>query len=108
MSRFEVLLTSNAVTDLEELYGFISANDSQQSADSLLDRVEELIASLEDNPNRGSYPPELLCLGLKEFRELHFKPYRIIYRVIGEQVFVYIVADGRRDMQTLLQRRLLT
>jgi toxin ParE1/3/4 len=27
--------------------------------------------------------------------------------VIGKQVFVYVIADGRRDMQSLLERRLL-
>jgi hypothetical protein len=35
------------------------------------------------------------------------KPYRIIYRIIGEYVYVMLIADGRRDMQALLQRRLL-
>jgi toxin ParE1/3/4 len=39
---------------------------------------------------------------------IFFKPYRIIYRVIENNVYVLLIADGRRDMQTLLQRRLLT
>jgi toxin ParE1/3/4 len=58
-------------------------------------------------PERGSYPKELLTLGIKEYRQVFFKPYRIIYRVIGRDVVVYVVADGRRDMQSLLARRLL-
>jgi toxin ParE1/3/4 len=29
------------------------------------------------------------------------------YRIIGEDVIVYCVADGRRDMQSFLERRLL-
>ena len=36
-----------------------------------------------------------------------FKPYRIVYQVLGETVYVMLIADGRRDMQALLQRRLL-
>ncbi|RPJ74031.1 MAG: type II toxin-antitoxin system RelE/ParE family toxin, partial [Desulfobacteraceae bacterium] len=36
-----------------------------------------------------------------------FKPYRIIYRVMDKNVYVLLVVDGRRDMQSLLQRRLL-
>jgi len=27
--------------------------------------------------------------------------------VIGKQVIIYLIADGRRDMQSLLTRRLL-
>ena len=52
-------------------------------------------------------PKELLALGVREYREVFFKPYRIIYRVQDETVYVLLIADGRRDMQSLLQRRLL-
>ena len=41
-----------------------------------------------------------------KYREIFFKPYRIIYRVMEDNVYVLVIADGRRDMQTLLQRRL--
>lgn len=58
-------------------------------------------------PERGNIPKELERLGIKEFRELHYKPYRVIYRIRARQVVVYCVLDGRRDMQTLLQQRLL-
>jgi toxin ParE1/3/4 len=36
-----------------------------------------------------------------------FKPWRVVYRVIGDRVVVYLIVDGRRDMQTVLARRLL-
>lgn len=58
-------------------------------------------------PERGSYPKELLRLGVREFREIILKPYRIVYRVRGESIYIYLIADGRRDMRTLLSRRLL-
>jgi toxin ParE1/3/4 len=49
----------------------------------------------------------LIALGLREFRQVLFKPYRMIYRVMENNVYVLLIADGRRDMQKLLQRRLL-
>jgi toxin ParE1/3/4 len=58
-------------------------------------------------PERGSYPKELLALGIKEYRQTSFKPYRVIYRVLDRQVLIYLIVDGRRDMQSLLSRRLL-
>jgi toxin ParE1/3/4 len=58
-------------------------------------------------PARGSYPRELLDLGIKEYRQVFFKPYRLIYRVVARDVIVFVIADGRRDMQSLLARRLL-
>lgn len=56
---------------------------------------------------RGSYPKEILALGSREYREVYFKPYRIIYRIKGDLVYVLLIVDGRRDMKAVLQRRLL-
>ena len=103
----EVLLTADAVRDLEEIDGWIAAHDSPAKADAVLDRIEGAIASLARFPDRGAYPRELLALGIRDYRETFFKPYRVIYRVEGKRVYVYVIADGRRDMQSLLERRLL-
>ena len=73
----------------------------------MLTGIEKVFGSLSESPNRGAYPKELLALGIRDYREIFFKPYRVIYRVLGNVVHVFLIADGRRDMQTLLQRRLL-
>lgn len=104
---FKVLLTRGAERDLEEIYDYIAENDTQSNADHVLDKLMEVAETLAAFPERGSYPKELLALGIREYRQAHFKPYRLIYRVIGKQVLVYMIADGRRDMQTLLSRRML-
>lgn len=105
---YEVFLTEAAEDDLESIYGFIFKHDSPGSADHVLERIETTLLRLADFPERGSYPKELAALGIHEYREVFFKPYRIIYRVIEQSVFVYLIVDGRRDMQTLLQHRLLS
>ena len=77
------------------------------NAHRVLDGLADVLDTLSRFPERGSWPKELLGLGIREYRQIFFKPYRIIYRVVGQQVIVYVVADGRRDMQTLLAQRLL-
>ena len=62
---------------------------------------------MSEFPARGAFLKELLALGIREYREIFFKPYRILYRVLGTSVYVLLIADGRRDIQTLLQRRFL-
>ena len=64
-------------------------------------------ASLASFPARGTHPKELASLGILEFRQVYFKPCRVIYRVIGKKVFISLIADGRRELQTLLENRLL-
>ena len=104
--RFEVLLTKDAVNDLEELYEHIATHDSPRKAERVLDRIEGVLANLSKSPNRGTRPKELLEVGIVEFRQVFSKPYRIIYRVIDSNVYVFLIADGRRDMRSLLKRRL--
>ncbi|AUB84201.1 type II toxin-antitoxin system RelE/ParE family toxin [Candidatus Thiodictyon syntrophicum] len=103
----EVFVTEDATRDLYGIFDYIADYDSPAKAHDVLDRLEAVIAGLADLPERGGHPKELVKLGIREYREVHFKPYRIVYRVLGDGVYVYLVADGRREMQTLLTRRLL-
>ncbi len=78
-----------------------------RAGDRILGEIEKACLELEDFPERGNVPKELAILGIVEYRELHHKPWRMIYRVIGNDVVIYCVVDGRRDMVSFLQRRLL-
>lgn len=105
---YQVLLTRGAEEDLESIYDYIAEFDCEANANYVLDQVMEIAESLAHMPERGSFPKELLALGIKEYRQVFFKPYRLIYRVTGDQVVVYLIVDGRRDMQALLSRRLFS
>jgi toxin ParE1/3/4 len=104
---FDVWLTDDAARDLDELFDFIAGSRGSSEAGYVLDQVGQVLSTLRESPKRGTFPKELLPLGIREYREVFFKPYRVVYRVAGHDVFVLLIADGRRDFQTLLQRRLL-
>ncbi len=106
-ANFEVLLTEGSEQDLESIHDYLSEFDCVANANDVLDKLMDVVASLSKFPERGSYPKEVVGLGIKEYRQTFFKPYRMIYRVAGSQVIVYLIADGRRDMQSVLARRLL-
>ena len=105
--RFAVLLSAAAERDLEEIYRYIAENDSVANADRVLAGIEAACSRLTSLPNSGNVPKELSLPGITEYREVHFKPYRAICRVMKKTVVIYCVLDGRRDMQSLLHRRLL-
>ena len=107
-ANFEVLVTDGAEQDLEAIHDYISEFDCVANANDVLDQLMAVVESLSRFPQRGSYPKELVGLGIKEYRQTFFKPYRVIYRVTGSQVIIYLIADGRRDMQSVLARRLLS
>jgi toxin ParE1/3/4 len=104
---FQVLIAEDAERDIADIHAYLAESDSAEKADRLVDELEGLCAKLAELPERGNVPPELRALGITEYREVHYKPYRVIYRVLGRRVIVTCVLDGRRDMQSLLERRLI-
>ena len=107
MTTFRVRIAKEAEEDLAELIDYISNHDSIERANYVLERLLTICTRLKHHPERGHFLPELRSLGIKTYREVHFKPYRIIYEVIGREVFILLIADGRRSLQAILERRLL-
>lgn len=107
MKRYRIRLGEGAERDLVDLHRYISLHESVQRAEYVLDRLEALCAELVELPERGHVPPELHQIGVTSYREVHFKPYRVIYEVTGRDVSVHCILDERRDMQSLLQWRLI-
>lgn len=107
MKRYHVRLADEVEHDLVDLFEYIARKDSIDNAFYVLEQLDALILSLGQQPERGHYPPELDKRGVKDYREVHFKPYRVIYEVMGNNVVILACFDGRRDMQSLLERRLL-
>ena len=103
----QVGLTSGTAYDLEEICRYLDRYAALEHAYHLLDRLGEMFEGLAEFPLRGRFPKELADLGIVEYREVPVTPYRVIYRVSGHNVHVLVIADGRRDMQPSLERRLL-
>ncbi|MDR3727893.1 MAG: type II toxin-antitoxin system RelE/ParE family toxin [Terracidiphilus sp.] len=103
---FTVRFTVGAREDLRDLHAYIAKNDSQENADYVAREIVRAILTLRDFPGRGAHPPELLRLGSRSYRQIFFKPYRILYRIRANTVFIAVIADGRQNMAPLLARRL--
>ncbi|MEW8179611.1 MAG: type II toxin-antitoxin system RelE/ParE family toxin [Candidatus Thiodiazotropha endolucinida] len=107
MKRYRVRLTEDAEQDLIDIYRYIALHDSSKNAVYVLDQLESLCSRLTELPDRGHVPPELDRISVTNYREVYFKPYRIIYEAIRQDIFIHRILDGRRDMPSLLQRRLI-
>ena len=107
LKKYRIRITSPAEHDILDIFDYISRKNTIENARYVLRDIEVLVLSLDTNPERGHFPEELLDHGIKSFREVLFKPYRIIYEVINKEVVVHLCVDGRRDMQSLLTRRLV-
>ncbi len=104
--RFRVVWAEAAARDLPEIVAFV-AEDSATNAERLVRALRAKAASLEAVPKRGRVVPELARFGMRSWRELVVRPYRILYRLSGDTVTVLAVFDGRRDLEDVLLERLL-
>jgi len=105
--KYKVNFVSEAEEDLFQIYKYVYLIDSEDKAEKLYLKLREKCLLLQEFPERGHIPPELSLLEISDFLEIRYKPYRIIYRIIKREVFIHCIIDGRRDLQKLLQERLL-
>ena len=105
---FAIKFTSGARRDLRSIHDYIARNDSIAKADYVARKVIEEALSFAKAPARGAHPAELQAFVRRDYRQVFFKPYRVLYKTRGETILIAVIADGRRDMQSLLARRLIS
>jgi plasmid stabilization system protein ParE len=89
--------TEKASTNLRAVFDYIS-RDSRVFAARSVKALVHATEKLQDMPRCGRIVPEL---GDPQFREVVFRNYRIVYRIVGanEDVEVLAVIHGARDLE---------
>jgi toxin ParE1/3/4 len=108
MSRsvYSVYWADIAHKDLEGIVDYI-ALESVDNALNILYRIKEKAESLITFPERGRIVPELQFHNIENYRELIQTPWRIIYRIDTNKVYVIAIFDGRRNIEDILLERLI-
>ena len=105
MSRnYTVKWTATAGQDLDAIIGFI-AEDRFEEAMRILEKIRKKSANLNTLPERGRIVPELKEQGIILYREIVLSPWRMIYRIAGQTVYVLAVFDARRNLEDILFER---
>lgn len=101
-----VVVLASAEQDLKDLRAYIVKNFSVDTWQSTYAQIKTAVRHLQDYPQAGSIPEEIEKLHLAQYRQLLVGMSRIVYELRQGVVYIHIVADARRDMKTLLTRRL--
>lgn len=102
----EILWAAVAEEDLLRIVQYVAEEDARAALE-ILNKIKAGAARLSHSPKRGRIVPELLKQGISRYREIVIKPWRLIYRIEGERVYVVAVIDGRRNVEDVLLERLL-
>lgn len=102
-----VVILESAEQDLKALRHYLLKNFSADTWRTSYAKIKTAIRELKNFPQAGSIPDELEKLNLTQYRQILSGMNRIIYEVRQDVIYVHIVVDARRDMTTLLTRRLV-
>ncbi|MDP2785438.1 MAG: type II toxin-antitoxin system RelE/ParE family toxin [Sulfurimicrobium sp.] len=103
----KVVILESAEHDLKELRAYIVKNFSLEIWQNAYDNLKASIRNLQEFPQVGAIPDEIEKLNLSQYRQILSGMNRIIYEVRQETIYIHIIVDARRDMKSLLTRRLL-
>ena len=104
--NYEVVWTRIAENDLSEIIHYI-AEDRPQAAMKILKRIKKKASDLYSFPEKGRIVPELRDQGIFHYRELVISPWRLIYRVAKQHVFVLSLIDSRQNVEDILLKRMI-
>jgi len=106
MKKYDAIWTDTAKKDLNEIIEYI-AQDSIEIAIQKYEKIKGAARSLVLFPNQGRVIPELLKHNITKFKELIISPWRLMYKIENNIVYVMAVIDGRRNIEDILLQRLL-
>lgn len=100
-NNFKVIWSPQASIDLEEIILYI-AERNPINVGAIFNQLKSKADGLSKFPYKGVVVPELKTFGITSYLQLIAKPWRIIYRIQEETVFVVTVIDSRQNVQEVL------
>ena len=103
---YKVQWTSNAKEDLLNIVDYIK-EDSIESAKKVYKKIKEKAHSSNIFPYRGRVVPELQQQGITIYRELIENPWRIMYKIENDTIYIMAIFDSKQNVEELLLQKLL-
>ncbi len=102
-----VVFLRAAELDLLELKEYVLKHFGKTAWRASYRKIRDAVIRLKKFPFEGHVPDELTSLNVTQYRQVIAGMNRIVYEIRGETLYIHIVCDTRKDMQSLLTRRLL-
>ncbi len=103
---YKVQWTSNAKEDLLNIVDYIK-QDSVENARKVYAQIREKAHSSNFFPLRGRVVPELQKEGITIYRKLITQPWRVMYKIENDTVYIMAIFDSRQNVEELLLQKLL-
>lgn len=99
----KIIWTDFAIRNLKDIFDYYSIRVNKKVAHKIRLQILKSARQLKSNPNSGSIEPYLVDLG-KNHRYLLTGNYKLIYRVIDNQVIINDVFDTRQSPSRMIDK----
>ena len=100
--------TKNAKDDLLDIITRIKEDDSPTTAKNVYKKLRDKAQSSHFFPLKGRVVQELQIECIVHYREIIVSPWRIIYKVGNDTVYIMSIIDSRQNLDDLLLRKILS
>lgn len=106
-AKLMLLILDEAQEDTKDLRRYILKSFGVERWKHASAELTITFGKIRQFPQSGYVPAEPADFGGLNFRGALSRQNRTIYEVCDETIYIHVVADTRRDLRTLLQKRLL-
>ncbi|WP_321778084.1 type II toxin-antitoxin system RelE/ParE family toxin [Sulfurimonas sp.] len=103
---YKLQWTTNAKDDLLNIVDYIK-KDSPHNANEIYLKIRAKAKISNFFPFKSRVVPELQKEGITLYREVITSPWRIIYKVGNDTVYIMAILDSRQNVEELLLQKLL-
>ena len=106
LKTYKIKWTQNAKDDLLSIIKYIK-KDSPSTAKDVYQKIRNKAHSSDFFPLKGRVVPELQKEGITIYREVISTPWRIMYKVGNDTVYIMAILDSRQNVEDILLQKLL-
>ncbi len=103
----KVYFLPGAEEDLKELRRYILRAFGEPAWLESYRKIKDSVRLLQEATKAGSVPEELIDLQFDHYRQHLCGKNRFLHEIREDALYVHIICDNRRDMRSLLGRRLV-
>lgn len=103
-----VIILPDAQEDLLSLQEYMLSKWGEVAWIKAEDEIFEKLEKVDSGIFNGTPVQELASVGIFDYLNVFTSHHKLVYRRVGRDIYVYLIAGHRQDFPTLLVKRLLS
>jgi addiction module RelE/StbE family toxin len=104
--KYRVKWTKSAKDDILNIISYIK-KDSPSIAKAVYTKIKEQANLSNFFPLKGRIVPELEKEGITTYREIVTPPWRIIYTIGSDTIYIIAILDSRQNIEEILIQKII-